>query len=203
MKASATRDSIRIHPLSSGACGSHVVPEASVVHAARKVPPRVRAAGMRTSGRVDPEPPAPRTLVAPTFTGLIREVAGLVEECVEHGNCYFVIEAPERHRYVQGLIRHRDTLWLESVSDGSLANCCEEHCLTAEQRRTLVYLAWRPPEDDAPNWYRELDLTRGPARLAAELLVRTLITAHAVQPGTRLGVLTGESLGPACRATVA
>lgn len=150
-----------------------------------------------------PEPPAERSIVAPTLTALIHEVATLVDECVEHGNCFFVIEAPDQHRYVQGLILDDGTLWLESVSDASLNHCCEEHCLTNEQIRTLAHLAWHAPTDDAPNWYRELDTTRAPARLAAELLARTLHDAHGVPPGARLGVLTGEALGPPCRAAVA
>ena len=150
-----------------------------------------------------PEPPAGRSIVAPTLTALIHEVACLIDECVEHGNCFFIIEAPDQHRYVQGLIRDDGTLWLESVSDESLNHCCEVHCLTAEQIRTLVHLAWRAPAEDAPNWYRELDTTRAPARLAAELLARTLSSAHGVPSGARLSVLTGEALGPPCRAAVA
>lgn len=150
-----------------------------------------------------PEPPAERSIVAPTLTGLIQEVATLVDECVEHGNCFFIIEAPDQHRYVQGLIRDDGSLWLESVSDASLNHCCEEHCLTAEQIRALVHLAWCAPTEDAPNWNRELDTTRAPARLAAELLARTLSSAHGVLPGARLGVLTGEAVGPPCRRAVA
>ena len=150
-----------------------------------------------------PEHPAGRSIVAPTLTTLIHEVACLIDECVEHGNCFFIIEAPDQHRYVQGLIRDDGTLWLESVSDESLNHCCEVHCLTAEQIRTLVHLAWRAPTEDAPNWYRELDTTRAPARLAAELLARTLSSVHGVPPGARLGVLTGEALGPPCRVAVA
>jgi hypothetical protein len=149
------------------------------------------------------EPPARRTIVAPTLTGLIHEIAGLIDECVEHGNCFFVIEAPEQHRYVQGLVRDHGALWLESWSDASLNHCCEEHSLTAQQTRMLVHLAWRAPDDDAPNWYRELDTTRAPARLGAELLARTLTDVHEIAPGARLDVVTGEALGPPRRAAVA
>ena len=149
-----------------------------------------------------PEPPAGRSIVAPTLTDLIHELAAVIDECIEHGNCFFIVEAPDQHRYVQGLIRNGGTLWLESVSDESLNHCCEEHCLTVEQIRTLVHLGWRTPAEDAPNWHRELDASRAPARLAAELLARTLSGAHGVPPAARLGVSTGEALGPPCRVAV-
>ncbi len=150
----------------------------------------------------DRELPGSRCLTAPTLTGLIGEVASLVEDCVENGNCFFVIEAPAQHRYVQGLIRAGSGLRLESVSNAFLANCCEHHCLGAEQERALLGLAWRSPDERSPNWYRELDITRDPAALAAELLVRTLAEVHQTHAGSRLHVAAGKALGPPNRAPV-
>jgi hypothetical protein len=155
----------------------------------------VHAAYMNANLVPERDLPGSRCLIAPTPTALVREVAGLVEACLQHGDCYFIIEAPEQHRYVQGLVQAGSGFWLESVSDFSLANCCEEHRLTANQERTLKWLAWRPPDNHSPNWYRVLDTTRDPSSLAAELLVRTLAEVHRTKPRSRLHVSIGRAIG--------
>jgi hypothetical protein len=141
-------------------------------------------------------------VIAPTLTGLIEEVAGLVEGCLRHGHCYFVIEAPAQHRYVQGLIRAGSDFWLESVRDASLANCCGEHCLTADQERSLTRLACLPPDEHSPNWYRMLDTTRDPTSLAAELLVRTLAEVHQTRAHSHLHISIGKAIGSLNRTPV-
>ncbi len=167
-----------------------------------RVTPKVHAADVSLNNVPRHQLPGNRCLTAPTLTALITEVAYLIEECLQHGGCYFVIEAPEQRRYVQGLIRAGSPFWLESVSDASLANCCEEHCLTARQEHTLTRLAWCPPDKQSPNWYRALDTIRDPTSLAAELLVRTFAEVHQARVDSRLEVTIGEAIGPTRRRAV-
>src|SRR5512133_2304224 len=89
--------------------------------------------------------PGGRCLIAPTLVGLMSAIAALVEECLNHGCCYFVIDVPARQRYVQGLIRSDCRLWLESVSTASQGNSSGQNRLDADDERELARLGWRVP----------------------------------------------------------
>jgi hypothetical protein len=146
--------------------------------------------------------PASRSLIVPTLTGLISELAGLIGECMTHACCFFVIEVPARHRYVQGLIRPGEDLSLESVSNASLGNCCRLHRLDGEQERALAKLGWHPPDAGSPNWYRRLNTQRDLTALAAEFLVRTLAEIHWVRVRSRLNIVLGRAIGGTSRVPV-
>jgi hypothetical protein len=148
------------------------------------------------------ELPSNRSMIVPTLTGLISELAGFVGACTKHACCYFVIEVPARHRYVQGLIRAGEDLSLESVSNASLGTCCPVHCLDTEQERALAKLGWQTPDAASPNWYRSLNTQRDPTALAAEILVRTLAEIHGVRERSRLNIVIGRAIGGTSRAPV-
>jgi type III secretion system-like peptide-binding chaperone len=150
---------------------------------------------MRSDSVADSDLPGGRCLIAPTMVGLMSAIAALVEECLSHGCCYFVIDLPEPRRYVQGLTRPDCRLWLESVSNASQGNSCQANRLDADDERELARLGWHAPDRRSPNWYRELDVRRGPAALAAELLVRTLAEVHGTKAGTPITVVIGRAVG--------
>jgi len=125
----------------------------------------------------------PPTLTATSPLALFEELRGVVERCLAHGDCFFIVESEVVHRYVQGLVDD-DGLVLESVSNTSLGNeCATEHGLSAEDQRHLARLGWAPPDERNPNWFRHLDAdAHHPAALAAEILVRTLLEVHRAEP---------------------
>ncbi|HEY6427104.1 MAG TPA: hypothetical protein VIX84_07705 [Acidimicrobiales bacterium] len=115
--------------------------------------------------------------------------------CVGHGQCFFIVESEVQHRYVQGLVFPGEPLELESVSNESLGNCCEEHCVSHDDVIRLRHLGWAPPDAQVPNWSRTLRLF-GSDTLAAELLARTMTDVHRAIPG-RLNITVDEAVaGP-------
>ena len=121
---------------------------------------------------------------AATATGLIIELERLIRRCLEHGVCYFVIDARKTHRYVQGLTNRFGAFLVESVSNESLgAECRRAHGLTDADHGRLARLGWLPPGKASPNWHRTIDPTwSAPSPLVAELLVRTLVEVHRAAP---------------------
>jgi hypothetical protein len=165
------------------------------VRSAKTVTPQLHTGWVRSGFIPGGELPGKRSLIVPALTGLIFELADLIRECITHGCCYFVIEAPARHRYVQGLIRPGEDLSLESVSNASLGNCYRLHCLDREQQRRLAQLGWHPPDACSRNWYHHLNTLRDPTPLAAELLVRTLAEIHGIRTRSVLNVVIGLAIG--------
>jgi hypothetical protein len=115
---------------------------------------------------------------------LFDELRGVVDCCLLHGACYFIIDANRAHRYVQGLIDRHGHFTIEAVSNDSLGEpCAKEHPITDADHATLVRLGWLPPNEDTPNWHRQIDWEfHYPGPLVAELLVRTLVEVHRATP---------------------
>jgi hypothetical protein len=135
-----------------------------------------------------------------TPTELLDALCRLVDGAHAHGRCYFVVEAPDAHRYVQGLVTDDRVLEIESVSNESLGKeCAEEHGLTDADHARLVRLGWLPPDERSPNWHREIvEPWPWPASMAAELLTRTLHEVHRAEPA-KLEVIVGHAAGSARR----
>jgi hypothetical protein len=111
------------------------------------------------------------------FTELFDEVRALVQRCLDHQDVFFVIEA--QGRYVQALAKQDRPLWVESVSNRSLAGSSEEGRLSSAEELRMTELGWLPPDERSPNWYRVFDDEwPQPAPLVSELLVRTLADVH-------------------------
>ena len=114
------------------------------------------------------------------FTELFDEVRALVQRCLDHQDVFFVIEA--QGRYVQALVKQDRPLWVELVSNRSLAGTEEsrdEDRLSSAEELRMTELGWLPPDKRSPNWYRVFD-DEWPQRapLVSELLVRTLADVH-------------------------
>ncbi|MBV8952318.1 MAG: hypothetical protein JOZ99_15700 [Actinobacteria bacterium] len=135
-------------------------------------------------------------LRATTATELIRELEHLIRRCLQHGACYFIVEAPDVHRYVQGLIDRLGRFVVESVSNTSLGSeCAGEHGLSDADQLRLIRLGWSAPDASSPNWYREVNPSLiAPSPLVAELLVRTLVEVHHAEP-SKLGMKLGHARG--------
>jgi hypothetical protein len=147
-------------------------------------------------------------LEATTTMELFDELRGLVDCCLLHGACYFIIDANRSHRYVQGLLDRKGVFTIEAVSNESLGEvCAAEHPIIDTDHATLIRLGWLPPTEDNPNWHRSIDWEwHYPSPLIAELLVRTLVEVHratpdeleltvehAHRPMNRTAVATGEA----------
>ena len=111
---------------------------------------------------------------------LLIELRGLIDRCLEHKECFFIVESEAVHRYVQGLVHQNQRLVIESVSNISLGHeFRREHGLGALDEAHLVYQGWRPPGNASPNWSRQFDFGwNSPSAAAAELLIRALVEVH-------------------------
>jgi hypothetical protein len=121
----------------------------------------------------------------PTFTAtdtmaLFAELRELIDGCLLHGGCFFIIDANHAHRYVQGLLDHDGRFTIEASSNASLgAPCLAGHPLTDNDHARLRRLGWFPPGPGRPNWYRTIDWEwHYPSPLVAEILARTLLDVH-------------------------
>ncbi len=123
---------------------------------------------------------------------LLIELRALIERCLDHKECYFIVESEAVHRYVQGLVHQDQSLVTESVSNISLGHdCSREHGLGALEEAHLEYQGWRPPGAASPNWSRRFDFGwNSPSAAAAELLVRALVEVHRA-PMTSLSLDVG------------
>src|SRR5450759_1036817 len=123
---------------------------------------------------------------------LLIELRGLIERCLDHKECYFIVESEAVHRYVQGLVHQGQRLVIESVSNVSLGHdCSREHGLSALDEAHLEHQGWRPPSEASPNWSRRFEFGwTSPSAAAAELLVRALVEVHRA-PMTALSLDVG------------
>ena len=123
-------------------------------------------------------------LVGNATEALFDEVRDLIDQCLDHRECFFIIEAPERGAYVQGIIDH-EGFEIEAVSNTSLGiPAGTDFGLDAADHALLESLGWSAPDDEIPNWFRYLDAyAHQPAALASEILVRTLLEVYGAEPG--------------------
>lgn len=150
-----------------------------------------RRRGRRPSGRLD---------------DLTHEIALLLEEGLEHGDCFVILDVEGRercdNRFVQLAFDGGDVCAEASAMVCLPWECDGRHALTAAQQTRLRALGWLPPAGDPdaglPNWHREFPSMRADlVPLVAELLARTLVEVMEVRELAELGVTVTRFEEPA------